>query len=352
MGKTYRVCLVGCGRMGTTIDDEVKDHPNSELWLPYSHAAGYMAVEKTELVAVSDTVKEKVESTQKRYNVPNGYTDFREMIEREKPDILSIATRPGPHAEVTAFAAEHGVKGIYCEKPLCCSMEEADIMLTACEKHNVKFNYGTQRRYASLYKKMRNLIESGEIGNLQCVVAECGSGAAQWTHTHTADMVLYLAGDGEIDFVQGTIYASDSDWEGDNLFADPGIACGYVRFKNGVHGYIVAGGGAYEFEAVGSSGRTRTLNNGSGAQLWKSQGKWGIHAEVPFPDMEIESGTVRCIEDIVDAIENDRETKGNIRLACRSQEMILGFIESHRQGGSRVSLPLKNRKLYVGRKDW
>lgn len=351
MGKTYRVCLVGCGRMGTTIDDEVKDHPHSELWLPYSHAAGYVAVKETELVAVSDTVKEKVESTQKRYNVPNGYTNYREMIEKEKPDIVSIATRPGPHAEVTVFAAEHGVKGIYCEKPLCSSMEEADAMLEACEKHNVKFNYGTQRRYSTLYHKMRELLKAGEIGDVQCVIAECGAGAAQWTHTHTSDMIMFLAGDPEIDFVQGTVSASESDWDGDYLYADPGITSGYVKFKNGVHGYMVAGGN-YEFEVVGSKGRIRTLNNGIGAQLWKSQGQWGIVAEVPFPHLEIDSGTVKCIEDMVDAIEKDRETLGNIRLACRSQEMIFGFVESQRQGGKRVSLPLINRKLYVGRKDY
>jgi hypothetical protein len=94
------------------------------------------------------------------------------------------------------------------------------------------------------------------------------------------------------------------------------------------------------------------LNNGIGAQLWKSQGQWNLVAEVPFPHFEINSGTVKCIEDLVDAIENNRETQGNIHLACRSQEMIFGFVESQRQGGKRVNLPLKNRKLYVGRKDW
>ncbi len=44
--------------------------------------------------------------------------------------------------------------------------------------------------------------------------------------------------------------------------------------------------------------------------------------------------------------------QGGIQLARRSQEMILGFVESHRQGGARVPLPLENRNLYVGRKDW
>ena len=351
MGKTYRVCLIGCGRMGATIDDEVKDRPYRHRLLPYSHAAGYMAVENTELVAVSDVLKEKVEAIQKRYNVPHGYTDYREMIEKEKPDIVSIATRPGTHTDMTIFAAENGVKGIYCEKPLCCSMKEADLMVEACEKYKVKFNYGTQRRYASLYHKLRELIESGEIGNIQCVIGECGQGAAQWTHTHTADMLVYLASDAEVDFVQGTVTAKDEDWRGDKLYTDPGISSGYVRFKNGVHGYMVAGG-AYEFEILGDKGRLRTLNNGLRGQLWKPQGDWKMQEEVPFPDVEIDSGTVKCIEDMVEAIETGRETQGNIYLARRSQEIILGIVQSHRQGGMRIPLPMENRGLYVGKKDW
>ncbi len=351
MGKIHKVCLIGCGRMGATIDDEVRDRPHSNLWIPYSHAAGHVAVESTELVAVSDVMQEKMEAIQERYNVPNGYTNYREMIEKELPDIVSIATRPGPHAEMIVFAAEHGVKGIYCEKPLCCSMKEADEMVEACEKYGTKFNYGTQRRYADLYNKIRELIQAGEIGTVQCVIAECGAGAAQWGHTHTSDMLMFLAGDPEIEFVQGTVGANEEDWEGDKLYADPGITCGHVKFKNGVHGYMVAGG-AHEYEVLGTKGRIRTLNNGLTAQLWKAQGQWNMQAEVPFPEVKIVSGTVRCIEDLVDAIETGRDTQGGIQLARRSQEMILGFVESHRHGGARVPLPLENRNLYVGRKDW
>ena len=115
------------------------------------HAAGHTASAHTDLIAVSDVVPEKAKEIQERYSVPEGYTDYREMILKEKPDIVSIATRPATHAEITIFAAENGVKGIYCEKPLCCSMEEADAMLEACEKHRVKFNYGTQTAlYAAL----------------------------------------------------------------------------------------------------------------------------------------------------------------------------------------------------------
>ncbi len=118
MSKHYRACLIGCGRMGATIDDEVKDG------LPFSHTAGYTAVENVNLVAISDIIPEKVKTIQKRYNVPNGYTDYRELIRAEQPDIVSIATRPATHAEITIFAAQNGVKGIFSYRFYSCRKAE------------------------------------------------------------------------------------------------------------------------------------------------------------------------------------------------------------------------------------
>lgn len=351
MPDRYRAALIGCGRMGATIDDEVRDHPNSHLWIPYSHAAGYTAVERTELIAVSDVDIGKVDQIRRRYNVSQGYTDYRKMIETEQPDIVSIATRPATHAEMTVFAAEHGVKAIYCEKPLCGSMEEADAMMEACETHGVRFNYGTQRRYMPLFRAFRHIIDTGQLGDIQGVIGHCGVGSAQWGHTHTADMLLFLAGDSEVDFVQGTVVADEDDWDGDRLNTDPGIANAYARFKNGIHAYIVAGGG-YEFEVSGTRGKLRSLNNGVVAQWRTLTETRHVLEETPFPPFERESGTVAAIKDLVEALDTGRDTQGNIRLARRSQEMILGFVESHRQNGARVPLPLANRKLYVGRKDW
>ena len=74
MTDRYRTALIGCGRMGATIDDEVRDHPNSHLWIPYSHAAAAVACERTDLVAVSDVLAEKAESIRDRYGVPVCHT--------------------------------------------------------------------------------------------------------------------------------------------------------------------------------------------------------------------------------------------------------------------------------------
>lgn len=350
MSVTYRTVLVGCGRMGATIDDEVRDHPHRDLWLPYSHAAAAVACERTELVAVADVVPEKAEAIRQRYNVPRAYTDYREMIERERPEIVCIATRPSTHAEITIFAAEHGVRGIYCEKPLCCSMAEADAMLPAVERHGVKFNYGTQRRYMPIYRTMRELIEQGAAGQVQAVLAYFGAGAAQWSLTHATDLLLFLAGDPEVEFVQGTVVCRDEDWDGNRLTVDPPITSGYIRFANGVHGYLTAATGT-EVEVCGTQGSLRTLNNGIACQ-YRQVVAHRLREEAPFPPVPRVSGTLCGLRDLAEALDTGRETQGPLRLACRSQEMILGIVESHRRGGARVPLPLADRTLTVARPDY
>jgi hypothetical protein len=121
---------------------------------------------------------------------------------------------------------------------------------------------------------------------------------------------------------------------------------GYVKFKNGMHGYQLAAGG-YEFEASGAKGKLRALDNGSELQCRKPGEPPYLIEGIPH-----DRGTVNCITDLIQAISTGGDTRGNIQLARRSQEIILGFVESHRQGGKRVTLPLENRSLYVGRRDW
>ncbi|MFC1717917.1 Gfo/Idh/MocA family protein [Candidatus Poribacteria bacterium] len=341
----YSVCIVGCGRMGGTIDEEVRGTPHGAL--PYSHAAGYTACERTTIVAAADIVEEKAKYVCSKWDIPKLYTDYREMIEKEKPDIVSVATRPGDHAEITIFAAEHGVKGVYCDKPLCASMEEADAMYDACEQYGVKFNLGTQRRFSPGYIKMREIMESGEIGERRSVIAYSGGGAL-WTYTHAADMLLFLASDSDVEYVQGNVAVDDADFEDNRTESDPGIVMGYVRFKNGTHGISLLGS-AYEFEVDCSGGTVRSLNNGQSFQLRKQQGEFNQILDVEFPSFERKSGTVGCIEDIVTSMDTDQETRGNIRLARISTEITFGIVDSQRQKGSRVYMPMENRSLYLGR---
>ncbi|MBI2300953.1 MAG: Gfo/Idh/MocA family oxidoreductase [Armatimonadetes bacterium] len=343
----YKAVIVGAGRMAGTIDDECVDYPG--VALPYCHAAGYAAVPEVELLAFADPLTDKVRSLQERYGVPRGYEDYREMIEREKPDIVSVCTPATVHCEAVLFAAEHGARAIYCEKALCCSLAEADRMTEAVESRGIKFNTGTLRRWAPGMEALRGMIEQGDLGGLQAVITYSVGGMLH-SASHFFDLMLYLAGDPELEWIQGTVTDGDFDpaaarWDNDLS----GI--GQFRLSNGVMGHVLSTGLWAEFAAIGSEGSVAIMNNGVEFGLRRREpicgGKYYEFHPAEFPPYERGSATVRLISDLVQALDTGGETRQGIRRAVNTAEIAFGIIESHRQGGARVALPLARRDFWM-----
>ena len=197
MGKVYKVGIIGCGRMADTIEDEQlerrKKHPyRGGLVLPYAHAAGYAAVEETEVVAACDIDATRLRAFVDRWKVKS-YVDYREMIEKEDLDIVSVATRPEQHAEQMIFAANHGIAGIYAEKPLCMSLRETDAIRAAFEHNQVHLEYGPIYRHWTACEQARVLGEKGALGEIKAVLGFEGKAL----EGHFIDLLLYLLGDPE-----------------------------------------------------------------------------------------------------------------------------------------------------------
>ena len=134
---SYRVAIIGCGRMASTIDDE---RPAGWPHAPSTHAGAFKQLEQTPVIAGVNRGPKGLQAFQRRWGVTNGYADYRQMLEAEQPDIVSICTPQESHAEITMECARAGVKGIICEKAMCGSMAEADAVLAASV-----FHYGTFR---------------------------------------------------------------------------------------------------------------------------------------------------------------------------------------------------------------
>ena len=104
MAKQYRACLVGCGRMGATIDDEMAGRPERFLWIPYSHAAAAVACDRTDLVAGSTNRRPKGETARTRLARNTPTTDYSQMLKETNPDIVCVAPVPPQRAEVQPLA--------------------------------------------------------------------------------------------------------------------------------------------------------------------------------------------------------------------------------------------------------
>ena len=238
--QTYRAAVIGCSRMGAFIDNEGVAHLASEITdylahnFPRSHAASFFANERTDLIACSDLRTEVMAEFGQRYNVPaeRQYTDYRELLEREQPDIVSVATQPEQRAEVVIYAAEHGVKAIYAEKAMAASMDEADAMVEAVERNGVAFNLGTNRRWDTGFDKMKEIIDSGELGALRTLIIY-GNGSLFNTASHNFDLILRLNSDAPASWVSAHLPDGDSIIDGDIVREDPS-GQGMIQFSNGV----------------------------------------------------------------------------------------------------------------------
>ena len=133
-----KVGVIGCGRMTSTIEDEVRGRKLGGIRLPHSHAAAYVTVDEVETGRRLRHHARQAEGVPGAVGSPPRLTPtFREMIDTEDLDILSIGTRPEQHAEPMIYGAENGIKGMYAEKPLCCTLDEADAIKDAFESNGV-----------------------------------------------------------------------------------------------------------------------------------------------------------------------------------------------------------------------
>ena len=352
MGK-YRVGIIGLGRMGSTIDDE------GHSQLPYSVAASCAASPRLETVAGADILPDKREAFGERWGVGALYDDFAEMVEEERPDLVAVCTaaclpkpanrapdkafRGDSHAELTVALAEAGVPMLYVEKAMASSMGAADRARDAVKASGAQFNTGVLRRFDNRYAQVRDAVAAGRIGEPKAVIHYAAS-SLMHGHIHSIDTVSYLLGDPPIEAVRGEL-ASDAAVDGRHIAADP-RATYQLRFAGGIEAWSVPVAG-WEFEVLGTEGAVRSLNNGGGIQLRRATEKrYGWEEEAVSP-VEPYSPVMACLEDLVEAHENGRQTLGHVDLTHHITEACIAVGESHLAGGAWVDLPLADRDLYI-----
>ena len=194
--KTYRAVLAGTGSIAD---------------------AHIRAIEAThgrvKLVAAADLDAKRVAEFGARLHIPDTFTDYATMLRATRPDLVIVATPPGQHAAMSIAAMEAGA-WVWCEKPLCGSLAEADA-IAAAEASTGRYTACVfQMRFASSTAHLRDLAKSGQLG--RPLVAVCNTlwfrdaayYAAPWRGTwaelggptmglgiHAMDHLLHLFGD-------------------------------------------------------------------------------------------------------------------------------------------------------------
>ena len=367
MGR-LRVAIISAGRMASTIDDEIREH---DTWLslksqlPYSHAPCYKTLsDDVDMVAVCDLDEAKCRAFCERWDVPRYYLDWREMIERESPDIVSVAVAASMHAEMALFAMERGVRGIYCEKAMCCSLAEAEAIVAGAREHGTVFMLGAQRRHHPNFRKAREIIESGELGELVGVYSWI-EGALLHTLGHLADNSLYLAGDAAPVAVYGVLTGLRTTASMDHIEArrvagdlqydtttkrwngDPGCSTYTAQLENGVFLVHLPAFMDVRWEAVCSNGYVRIVDNNDTLQVYKRHGKTYTFDLTDAPVIGPASSHLALVRDLLRCVRNGGRTLANEIVGIHGMQILMGAAQSHLEGGRQVDVAEIDRDMYI-----
>ena len=340
--QAHRGAVVGCGRMGSTIDDGAIGKPNYP-W-PWAYAPAMIEAAGVELVAGVDIDPAKLADFGKRWGVRGLYTDVAEMVAREQPDIVSVATRPRERPEVVIALAEAGVKAIYATKPFCRTLAEADAMIEACRRHNTILSVACHLNWYAPYTAARDLIARGEIGPLRSMVCHSTDSLSGF-HSHTLALFRLFAG-APARWVFGHM---DDDAAADGDADLSGF--GYIVYDNGVRAIMNSSAShrSWDLEFICEGGRVVSRAEHAWFELWalepaESGVPYQSQRQFPFP-WRPRSSMVDAIEDVARSVESGEETLCPGEFGRETLEVAIALRESHRRGGERVDLPLADRDL-------
>src|SRR5262249_46729072 len=115
------------------------------------------------IVVICDLIGEKARGVAAEFGVARVYTDWKEMIDRERPDFVDIITPPDTHEEMCTFAAARGVH-VVCQKPLAPTFEAARRIVETAETAGIRLMIHENFRWQPWYRKIKQIQTAGTIG--------------------------------------------------------------------------------------------------------------------------------------------------------------------------------------------
>lgn len=231
-----------------------------------AHIPGWKKIEDAVIVAGCDINTAKFATSQALIGTPiNTYTDYKEMIQKERPDVVDICTPNYLHSEIAVYALDAGCN-VFCEKPDAVSVQSVLDMAEAEKRSGKRLMVMRNNRWYTTSKQLKARILAGEFGEIyagRCgwvrvrgipgkggwftTKAESGGGPLIDLGVHMIDLAIYLMGNPKAVAVSGATYTkfatstdkSDSvhsaygEAKADGIFDVEDLAMGFIKFDNG-----------------------------------------------------------------------------------------------------------------------
>lgn len=355
-----KYALIGCGRISPNHIEAAK---NNNL----------------EFVAMCDVIPKAIQEKSEKFGLEavHRYTNYKELLEVEKPELVAICTESGKHAAIALDCIEDGCN-VIIEKPIALSIADAQAIIDAAKAKDVLVCVNHQNRFNKSVQYIRKAIEEGRFGKLSHGAAhvrwnrsEGYYAQAPWRGTwaqdggclmnqciHNIDLLRWLMGD-EVDEVM----AYTDQLEHPYLEAeDLGIAI--VKFKNGAYGLIEGTTNVYPknleetLYIFGDQGTAKAAGTSDNIiEIWNfADGKDDPQAVMDTysenPPNIYGFGHTPLYADVIEAIQTGRKLYVDGEAGKRALELVLAIYKSaaeHRP----VKLPLENCSTmdFVGRFD-
>ena len=279
--ETIGIGVIGCGGMGRSL------------------ANGAHAVEGIDVICVSDLQEELAKTLAENLNT-NYTTDYHQLLAHDKIQAVLIASPPFLHAQMAIDATNAG-KHVFSEKPMAPTLEECDSMIAAAEENDVYLTIGLVCRYHATHSKVREIVQSGELGNpVNMMVHRIGGpwgggnrvpwrlereksgGSLMEINAHEIDFMRWTCGDVEKVYGVGGQYVHDHTNYPDLVLAS-------LNFKNGAVGLLHSS----HVAAIGGYGGRVDCDKGT---IYFPQ-TWGGDASIQIKPFEGEGRSIK-ISDI------------------------------------------------------
>ncbi len=360
MDRSYKAVVIGStgrGNYGHGLDVAFNDHPAIAV------------------VAVADPDPAGRAQARARCHAPRAYADYREMLARERPDLVAVGPRWTDARHAMVSAALEGGAHFYCEKPFTATLAEADDLIALAERKHLKIGVAHQSRLMPGTLFLKQQLDAGLIGELLEIRItgkqdqRAGGEDMIAEGNHQFDLARFFAGDalwcaarvnqGGRDAVLADAHpASEGIGRvlGDELQAMFAFPRGVNVFYTSRVGYHETSG-PYGMAWVGSEGivrmwngfvpriARRELNAGAGGtkrEAWVALPGDPGHGLVDGPAVRAAANR-RLVDDLLAAIEQNREPASSGRTAMRAIEMAHAVFAAG-LAGRRVAMPLVDRR--------
>lgn len=231
--KLIRVAVIGCGVIAQNV-----------------HIPAYIQNPKSKLVAICDSNTEQMEKVKKRYDIANTFSDYKELVDSDLVDAVTICTPSATHSEIALETIKHGIHTL-CEKPLASTLSEGEKIAAAVRQGKAKFMVGFNYRFLPNHVMAKKFLDAGRIGKPIFIRGDLITAGPYRTETrerdypyevkkrigalfdlgsHIADLFIWMMGQPR------EVYATFSSYK--NTVNADDLATVLVKFESGVLGNI------------------------------------------------------------------------------------------------------------------